>query len=305
MKHDFLTFHSPPDRSKCAQARHSGDPSECNFRTSIDPNSNPSDYRIGAPSAQLIRCADKSDAQNPEPTDDRCLFRTTVAWQPCLEDTIAERRAEALRKFHTLRTWQNNRQSCAAALATCTGQQTCDLSICKPEKLEFTLTNELDPAFNNSAVRFFFYGGLKQQTIPNYSERLTCHAGLTPILLTLEASWGLFTSYSFNATTDAPLIEDGGPGLYYDLDPVALRAMVVEQDSSARNAPAMTFKAEYKCECPLGYDKESTSFNNITSCRRCAHGKLKEQRDCILVLVDELTIFVLCCDAKPRLCEGW
>lgn len=219
-----------------------------------------------------------------------------MAWQPCLEDTIAQRRAEALQKFEILRTWQNNRQSCAAALAACTGQRSCDLSTCKPERLEFALTNELDPAFNNSAVRFFFYGGLKQQTSPNYSERLTCDSGLTPILLTLEASWGLFTSYSFNTTTDAPLVGDGGPGPYYDLNPVVLRAMVVEQDSSASNAPAMTFKAEYKCECPLGYDKESTRFNNITSCRRCAHGTLKEQRECISVLVhDFIEHFNLSC----------
>jgi hypothetical protein len=126
--------------------------------------------------------------------------------------------------------------------------------------------------FNNSAVRFFFYGGLKQQNIADYSERLTCDSGLTPILLTLEASWGLFTSYSFNESTEAPFFGNGGPGPYYDLNPVSLRAIVVQQEPSAKNIPAMTFKAEYKCECPVGYARESTLFNNITSCTRCALG---------------------------------
>lgn len=136
------------------------------------------------------------------------------------------------------------------------------------------MTNELRPMYNNSAVRFFFYGGKKQQKNSNYTERLTCNSGLKPILLTLEASWGIFTSYSFNETTDAPFVDNGGIGSYYELDPVALREIVIKEDSSAAGPPTITFKAEYKCECPAGYKRESGNFNNITSCTICPPGTM-------------------------------
>ena len=92
---------------------------------------------------------------------------------------------------------------------------------------------------------------------------------MVPVLISVEASWGLFTSYGFNVSADVPLVAAGRP--YYDLNPTTLKATL---GARVANLPADTvsFRAEYKCLCPPGYELEMGSFSNITSCTLCING---------------------------------
>lgn len=118
-----------------------------------------------------------------------------------------------------------------------------------PDNPLHILQNQLAPVWPNTAVKFAFYGGLKQQADPNYAERLSCsRADMRPQLVSLEASWGLFTSYGFNVATDVPFTQASGPNsAYYSIIPTSLRTKLVAEDPRAASAPTVTFRAEYKC----------------------------------------------------------
>ena len=65
---------------------------------------------------------------------------------------------------------------------------------------------------------------------------------MRPHLVSLEASWGLFTSYAFNVTTDVPFTNaSGANSAYYSINPTTLRAKMSSLPSN------VTFRAEYKC----------------------------------------------------------
>lgn len=97
-------------------------------------------------------------------------------------------------------------------------------------------------------MRFAFYGGMKQQADPTYTERLTCaRPDMRPQLVTLEASWGVFTSYGFDVT-EIPLVPaSGGNSAYYSINPTDLRNRLVADDGSLASKSTITFRAEYKC----------------------------------------------------------
>ena len=108
--------------------------------------------------------------------------------------------------------------------------------------------NQLQPVFPNTAVRFAFYGGLKQQASTSYEERLNCSRhDMRPQLVSLEASWDVFTSYGFNVSTDAPLAPaSGSSSAYYSINPTQLRNSVPGLAALSSTLP-ITFRAEYKC----------------------------------------------------------
>jgi hypothetical protein len=98
-------------------------------------------------------------------------------------------------------------------------------------------------------VRFAFYGGIKQSASTSYAERLNCtRPDMKPQLVTLEASWGVFTSYGFNVSTDAPLTSSsGGNSAYYSINPTTLRNLLVARNVISNTTTPITFRAEYKC----------------------------------------------------------
>ena len=114
----------------------------------------------------------------------------------------------------------------------------------------FTHTqNQLQPVFSNTAVRFAFYGGIKQQGSAAYAETLTCgRFDMRPQLMSLEASWGLFTSSGFNISSDAPLLPASGVNsAYYSINPTFLRDKLVQRSVISSTTTPITFRAEYKC----------------------------------------------------------
>lgn len=76
---------------------------------------------------------------------------------------MTARKTEIDKKYETLQTWLTYRQPCATALAACTGLKGCDWSSCKPSVLEHTFTNELQPRFPNSAVKWVVWGGVQAE----------------------------------------------------------------------------------------------------------------------------------------------
>jgi len=153
-----------------------------------------------------------------------CLNLAGVAGQPCslAAASKANRTTEIDKKYETLQTWMATRQSCATALAACTGRQSCDWSACKPIVLEHTFTNELQPRFPNSRMKWVFWGGYKQKASATYAQRLDCSdVGMVQVLISVEASWGLFTSFGLNVSADVPL-EAADRRPYYNLNPTTL-----------------------------------------------------------------------------------
>lgn len=207
-------------------------------------------------------------------SDKDCISKTEINGGICSGGAVSKagRITEINKKYSTLQTWLASRQSCATAVAACTGQKSCDWSACKPGLLEFTFTNELQPRFPNTAVKWVFWGGSKQRNNAAYAQNLGCsEVGMVPVLITVEASWGLFTSYGFNASADVPLVENAGKD-YYTLNPTALKAILATRVNLPAGTESVTFRAEYKCLCPPGYQVEMGSFDNLATCTPCANG---------------------------------
>jgi hypothetical protein len=209
-------------------------------------------------------------------SDKDCLSKTEINGGICSRGAVSKagRITEIDKKYSTLQTWLANRQSCATAVAACTGQKSCDWSTCKPGLLEFAFTNELQPRFPNTAVKWVFWGGSKQRNNAAYAQNFGCsEVGMVPVLITVEASWGLFTSYGFNASADVPLVENAGRD-YYTLNPTALKAILATRLPAGTET--VTFRAEYKCLCPPGYQTEMDSFDNLATCTPCVNGYYRE-----------------------------
>jgi len=221
---------------------------------------------------------DVFDCKNECP--DACLSMTQVGGQPCTSAATskAARTTEVNKKYETLQTWLSNRQSCASELAACTGKRTCDWSACKPGVLEYILTNELQPRYVNSAVKWVFWGGYKQKFSASYEQQLDCsRASMVPVLMSLEASWGLFTSYGFNVSADVPLVAATvSSSAYYTINPTTLKTTLASRVALPPGTSTVTLRAEYKCLCPPGYEVEMGSFDNITSCTPCINGHYRE-----------------------------
>jgi hypothetical protein len=117
----------------------------------------------------------------------------------------------------------------------------------------------------------------------DYYETLRCNSGMTPSIITLDAAWGFQTAFSFDLVRDVPKVQEG-TGFYYIIRPRVLRETMVNNPSDADGGTPsissdVTFRAEYVCNCPAGYELRSTRFNDITSCTKCIPGTVRRTHE--------------------------
>lgn len=122
---------------------------------------------------------------------------------------------------------------------------------CKPDRVDYIATTRLQRLLDNSGVVWAFAGHFsKYERDSNYEEQLRCNSGMTPTIISLDASWGIKTSYPFNLAQDVPRVNESA-GYYYAIRPKVLRQKIasnVDYKDAATND--VTFRAEYVCNCP-------------------------------------------------------